>query len=378
MRRRRGFTLIELLVVIAIIGILAAMVFPVFARARESARKAVCLSNVKNIALAVQMYLADNNDCFWPKEHRQEVVEYFNTKPGGRAKDQIGGVGGDCAMGTDHANPYLRVPVVLDEYVKNRDVWNCPSAKMGGGAMFIYGLPDWFEDLVSHAGEWGESDSDGICPKDGAYPGGWGGVVTDSLVQRRMANTYLGVRSAEHKVFTQSIGVNWSLYERKMVEIQDAANWVVCGDAGGCFEFPAAPNMAYPDICNAACANCMCSDWVEDCASTIQGGCPDTWACYVQYHARGGDDPNISFLMDPNQRKAATRHLGGSNIGWADGHASWMLADAFMDKWAEDAKAHNSLLGLGIESWAPMSWCSSEETGGEPFSVAFPDEPVLR
>ena len=65
-RRRRGFTLIELLVVIASIGILAAMVFPVFARARESARKAVCLSNVKNIALAFQMYLADNNDTFPP------------------------------------------------------------------------------------------------------------------------------------------------------------------------------------------------------------------------------------------------------------------------------------------------------------------------
>ena len=60
--RRRGFTLIELLVVIAIIGILAAMVFPVFARARESARKAVCLSNVKNIALAIQMYLEGIRD----------------------------------------------------------------------------------------------------------------------------------------------------------------------------------------------------------------------------------------------------------------------------------------------------------------------------
>jgi len=56
-RRSKGFTLIELLVVIAIIGILAAMVFPVFARARESARKTVCLSNVKNISLAIQMYL---------------------------------------------------------------------------------------------------------------------------------------------------------------------------------------------------------------------------------------------------------------------------------------------------------------------------------
>ncbi|MCJ7751034.1 MAG: type II secretion system GspH family protein, partial [Armatimonadetes bacterium] len=76
--RRKGFTLSELLVVIAIIGILAAMVFPVFARARESARKVVCLSNVKNIALAIQMYLADNNDTLPPGEHNAEIIQYFS------------------------------------------------------------------------------------------------------------------------------------------------------------------------------------------------------------------------------------------------------------------------------------------------------------
>ncbi len=57
--RRSGFTLIELLVVIAIIAILAAILFPVFARAREKARQASCLSNVKEIALAALMYLED-------------------------------------------------------------------------------------------------------------------------------------------------------------------------------------------------------------------------------------------------------------------------------------------------------------------------------
>ena len=58
-RRRLGFTLIELLVVIAIIAILAAILFPVFARAREKARQTQCLSNYKQLALAVQMYIQD-------------------------------------------------------------------------------------------------------------------------------------------------------------------------------------------------------------------------------------------------------------------------------------------------------------------------------
>ncbi|MFN3410513.1 MAG: prepilin-type N-terminal cleavage/methylation domain-containing protein, partial [Limisphaerales bacterium] len=59
MLRRRAFTLIELLVVIAIIAILAAILFPVFARAREKARQTTCLSNLKNMSLAVLMYCGD-------------------------------------------------------------------------------------------------------------------------------------------------------------------------------------------------------------------------------------------------------------------------------------------------------------------------------
>src|SRR2546423_15432359 len=62
---RQGFTLIELLVVIAIIAILAAILFPVFAQAREKARATSCLSNFKQVGLGIEMYKQDY-DGYWP------------------------------------------------------------------------------------------------------------------------------------------------------------------------------------------------------------------------------------------------------------------------------------------------------------------------
>src|SRR5258708_1750811 len=66
--RTRAFTLIELLVVIAIISVLAAILFPVFAQAREKARAISCLSNSKQIGLALYMYIQDYDEKY-PQEH---------------------------------------------------------------------------------------------------------------------------------------------------------------------------------------------------------------------------------------------------------------------------------------------------------------------
>ena len=63
--RKRAFTLIELLVVIAIIAILAAILFPVFAQAREKARATSCLSNLKQLGLAYTQYIQDSDE-LWP------------------------------------------------------------------------------------------------------------------------------------------------------------------------------------------------------------------------------------------------------------------------------------------------------------------------
>jgi prepilin-type N-terminal cleavage/methylation domain-containing protein/prepilin-type processing-associated H-X9-DG protein len=108
-RRKRinAFTLIELLVVIAIIAILAAILFPVFAQAREKARTAGCLSNEKQIGLALQMYLQDYD------EHMPTTCSW------GRAWDP-------CTAFTQAGVPAY-IQEFLAPYVKNEGVWYCPS-----------------------------------------------------------------------------------------------------------------------------------------------------------------------------------------------------------------------------------------------------------
>jgi prepilin-type N-terminal cleavage/methylation domain-containing protein/prepilin-type processing-associated H-X9-DG protein len=97
MKRRHGFTLIELLVVIAIIAILAAILFPVFARAREKARQTSCLSNLKQLGLGVLMYAQD----------------YDEMLPGADCRDLQNGTNWD---------------IVTEPYVKNWQIFQCPSA----------------------------------------------------------------------------------------------------------------------------------------------------------------------------------------------------------------------------------------------------------
>ncbi len=97
---RRGFTLIELLVVIAIIAILAAILFPVFARAREKARQTSCLSNVKQLALGALMYAQDYDDTF-PKHFQQLTPQLFWLD-------------------------------VIQPYVKNVQLARCPSLSTNG------------------------------------------------------------------------------------------------------------------------------------------------------------------------------------------------------------------------------------------------------
>ncbi len=79
--RKRGFTLIELLVVIAIISILASILFPVFARARENARRASCQSNLKQIGLGIQQYTQDFDEKYLPDQDLMDVSFVTTLQP---------------------------------------------------------------------------------------------------------------------------------------------------------------------------------------------------------------------------------------------------------------------------------------------------------
>jgi len=350
MRRSKGFTLIELLVVIAIIGILAAMVFPVFARARESARKAVCLSNVKNIALAIQMYLADNNDTLPPSEDRAEVTEYFDLIPASSDRQSTGiwngTVEGHCAV-SYKANPYLKWPVVLDEYVKNRDVWSCPSAKIFGGASFIIYPVDWFAYLRATEGQWGDDSPNGYfgpCQYD--YPNGWGGVVTDSMTQGRLASP-VGTMdmTVANKSFVQSIATNCeACVNLKLAAVEHPTSFVVVGD-GSQLTTAMGPGLtAYPDLCNAECAGDLiwCDPWVDWEICSI-------WAadCGIEYHA----PQNGSFYNDRERLKYYSRHLGGVNIGFLDGHASWIASQMLLNR-VRDGEL------FGLNNSGPTTLCA--------------------
>jgi prepilin-type N-terminal cleavage/methylation domain-containing protein/prepilin-type processing-associated H-X9-DG protein len=171
-RRVSGFTLIELLVVIAIIAILAAILFPVFAQARESARKTSCLSNMKQLGTATMMYVQDYDGAY-PLAWYERPQYGFDT--------------------------------VLFPYIKNYQVYECPSNKVT-------------------ARIWSGYTKLGVGPIPGSYAlngdltarngtGGQRAGLTESAVQNPAETIFIteiwdtrgkAKQGPEHEIFTQN------------------------------------------------------------------------------------------------------------------------------------------------------------------------------
>jgi|APEBP8051073058_1049385.scaffolds.fasta_scaffold01713_5 prepilin-type N-terminal cleavage/methylation domain-containing protein/prepilin-type processing-associated H-X9-DG protein len=172
--RQRGFTLIELLVVIAIIAILASILFPVFARARENARRTSCLSNLKQIGLGLMQYTQDYDERYPMNAWIPSVPQTSSGLPGAKFTISLPSStpacsGGKCVSWMDLIYPY----------VKSVQLFTCPSARVN-------------EDYPSYGYSSGLSQYHWYQYNYGKYAGGAAaGMVPLSLADvRRPAETF--------------------------------------------------------------------------------------------------------------------------------------------------------------------------------------------
>ncbi len=176
--RRKGFTLIELLVVIAIIAILAAILFPVFAKAREKARQSSCASNLKQLGTAFMSYAQDYDEYIPGNTYRLPASSTSTNYV-----DKCG----------------IRIqfwPHYLEPYVKSQGIYVCPSGNSAGcpvpGTTRSYALN---ATLV------------GCCGSDGAG-GGSGGVKSAAIT--KPSETVLMTDNGRHYLF--GAGAQWYGY----------------------------------------------------------------------------------------------------------------------------------------------------------------------
>ena len=131
-RRKSGFTLIELLVVIAIIAILAAILFPVFARARETARNATCKSNLHELGIAITTYIGDYDSTLPSSAIAVSLAGGANS----RLMFITGSGFATAAAALPSASPKMSWAQIIYDYVKNKDIMYCPSDSSTGALSY--------------------------------------------------------------------------------------------------------------------------------------------------------------------------------------------------------------------------------------------------
>jgi prepilin-type N-terminal cleavage/methylation domain-containing protein/prepilin-type processing-associated H-X9-DG protein len=271
MRKSRGFTLIELLVVIAIIAILAAILFPVFAKAREKARQTSCLSNTRQMTTACLSYAQDYD----------EKLPF--ATPGCVAVSALPG-GGWSGGNSPATNPWW---VAIDPYQKNAQILICPSSKV-----------DWINN--------GGGCGGGHCAK--RVPGQLGlnygyEIAIGSHMSGAGNTSCCGSRSGKIAALVAP---------SESVMLADAARANIGGGLWG------------TAVCAGSSTDGIClpiafANYLNGCPQT---GCPPNRTYKQRLAEIGATNDGVA------------RHNGGNNVGLADGHAKWFGNDNLRCKWA--------------------------------------------
>jgi prepilin-type N-terminal cleavage/methylation domain-containing protein/prepilin-type processing-associated H-X9-DG protein len=275
--RKAGFTLIEVLIVVAIIAILAAVLLPVFAQARVKARQAVCLSNVKQMSLAILMYVDDWDETFF------SACNFGQPSP--LTTDSV------CAFTSGF-------PISIVPYVKNTDPFHCPSDVNTG-----IGGPTISYEAAGGCGNYGK----GWRAKWGQSPGifsACGTPVTLSDVPAPSSTLLL-------------LCAPWNTE-------QNPSQAKATLDVMGIDQLTLNPPQAQQD-----------------------------WGCWMTLLCGPNVVGGIGTAEDTPTPMNLIVHNGGTNFGFADGHAKWMHLEQTLEPrnlWLRD----QSLNGWDpYHQWSP-------------------------
>lgn len=333
---KKGFTLIELLVVITIIVILAAILFPVFAQAREAARQSVCLSNIRQIGMAAAMYIQDYDEvmpplaywsmCRWARRNKQQYGDGCNDVP---SQNKCGCVSlsdtGCEAAGWPCADPprwwgrgWTVWPSILKPYFVNMDLLTCPSRatpiKTNGGmnAGYLwsgYSMNDAYgsvrEDWDSYM-PWVQSLVHGGGP--GWYPNAQDEAITLAMV-RNPANCIYFLDS-----IPLAIEDAVEFYAYDFVQVESAPNGSGRTDAN------------CRNALQAVWDDGAMDDWdLAEISLTTFGNWWFADGCMARQLRMNEAGDRLAPLPDP------ARHRAGLNLAFVDGHAKYSRAIRLTD-----------------------------------------------
>ena len=268
---KRGFTLIELLVVIAIIALLAAILFPAFARARENARRTSGLSNLKQIGLGFTQYLTDYDDRF-PGTVTEREAQTFNV------------FNGTTVAASDSADlGIFSIRNRLQPYVKSTQIFADPSSI------------DWGQD--------GYPSAAGTDGKSIWYPTDYGFHLNEGKLVGLGGSGATSTQSQWY-VTNPTFGFNDSLV---LSQIAKSSQFIIAADA------------ARPHAANASGTPIP--------VNPSRGGLYPMYDASVGYITDNPGDGLFPFVggvpYANTQAAPSIRHLGGTNYLFSDGHAKW-------------------------------------------------------